>query len=78
MYFLFYKKGINIMNKKENAILMLKQKADMLGRLPKKDDFDEISVSKIKGVLGPWPRALEAAGLKEPKNKSVSKIKPEK
>ncbi len=66
------------MNKKENAILMLKQKADMLGRLPKKDDFDEISVSKIKGVLGPWPRALEAAGLKEPKNKSVSKIKPEK
>lgn len=66
------------MNKKENAILMLKQKADMLGRLPKKDDFDEISVSKIKSVLGPWPRALEAAGLKEPKNKSVSKIKPEK
>lgn len=66
------------MNKKENAILMLKQKADMLGRLPKKDDFDEISVSKIKGVLGPWPRALEAAGLKEPKNKSFSKIKPEK
>lgn len=66
------------MNKKETAILMLKQKADMLGRLPKKDDFDEISVSKIKGVLGPWPRALEAAGLKEPKNKSVSKIKPEK
>jgi hypothetical protein len=69
---------MDIMNKKENAILMLKQKADMLGRLPKKDDFDEISVSKIKGVLGPWPRALEAAGLKEPKNKSVSKIKPEK
>lgn len=66
------------MNKKENAILMLKQKADMLGRLPKKDDFDEISVSKIKGVLGPWPRALEAAGLKEPKNKSISNIKPEK
>lgn len=66
------------MNKKENAILMLKQKADMLGRLPKKDDFDEISVSKIKGALGPWPRALEAAGLKEPKNKSISNIKPEK
>lgn len=66
------------MNKKETAIFMLKQKADMLGRLPKKDDFDEISVSKIKGVLGPWPRALEAAGLKKPKNKSVSKIKLEK
>lgn len=66
------------MNKKETAIFMLKQKADILGRLPKKDDFDEISVSKIKGVLGPWPRALEAAGLKKPKNKSVSKIKPEK
>lgn len=57
------------MNKKEAAILMLRQKAEQLNRLPKKNDFDDISVSKIKGVLGPWPRALEAAGLKEPKKK---------
>ena len=57
------------MNKKETAILMLKEKAEQLNRLPKKNDFDDISVSKIKGVLGPWPRALEAAGLKKPKKK---------
>lgn len=57
------------MNKKEAAILILRQKAEQLNRLPKKNDFDDISVSKIKGVLGPWPRALEAAGLKEPKKK---------
>ena len=67
-----------MMDKKETAILMLKQKADMLSRLPKKDDFDDISVSKIKGVLGPWPRALEAAGLKQPKNKTCAKRKSKK
>lgn len=38
-----------------------------LGRLPHKDDFDEPTRSRIKAFLGPWPRALEAAGLKEPK-----------
>lgn len=38
-----------------------------LGRLPRKDDFDEATRSRIKAFLGPWPRALEAAGLKEAK-----------
>ena len=37
-----------------------------LNRLPKKDDFDEVTRSRIKAFLGPWPRALEAAGLKKP------------
>ena len=32
-------------------------------RLPKKEDFDEATRSRIKAYLGPWPRALEAAGL---------------
>ena len=31
------------------------------------DDFDEPLKSQIKAFLGPWPRALEAAGLKEAK-----------
>ncbi len=35
-----------------------------LGRLPKKDDFDDVTRSRIKAFLGPWPRALEKAGLK--------------
>lgn len=51
--------------KKEWAISQLRDKAAELGRLPKKDDYDEITRSRIKAFLGPWPRALEAAGLKE-------------
>lgn len=58
--------------KKNWAVGLLQQKAEELGRLPKKDDFDEITRSRLKAYLGPWPRALEAAGLKE------TKIIPEK
>lgn len=46
---------------------LLRQKSKELGRLPRKDDFDEPTRSRIKAFLGPWPRALEAAGLKEPR-----------
>lgn len=53
--------------KKKWAEELLRQKAEELGRLPKKDDFDELTRSRIKAFLGPWPRALEAAGLKEAK-----------
>lgn len=49
------------------AIETLRKKSEELGRLPKKADFDEITRSRIKSFLGPWPRALEAAGLKTPK-----------
>ena len=45
----------------------LVQKYQELGRMPKKDDFDVVTLSRIKAFLGPWPRALETAGLKEPK-----------
>lgn len=53
--------------KKQWAVEMLRQKNKEIGRLPKKDDFDVVTMSRIKAFLGPWPRALEAAGLKEPK-----------
>lgn len=53
--------------KKQWAADQLRQKHAELGRLPKKDDFDEAARSRIKAYLGPWPRALEAAGLKEPR-----------
>lgn len=53
--------------KKNWAVGLLRQKAEELGRLPKKDDFDEITRSRLKAFLGPWPRALEAAELKEAK-----------
>lgn len=53
--------------KKSWAEELLRQKYMELGRLPKKDDFDEATRSRIKAFLGPWPRALESAGLKETK-----------
>ena len=53
--------------KKQWAVEQLQEKNKELGRLPKKDDFDVVTLSRIKAFLGPWPRALEAAGLKEPK-----------
>lgn len=53
--------------KKFWAVELLKEKHKELGRLPHKDDFDEVTRSRIKAFLGPWPRALEAAGLKEPR-----------
>ncbi len=55
--------------KREWAICLLKEKYNELGRLPKKDDFDEVTRSRIKAYLGPWPRALEEAGIKEKKEK---------
>lgn len=45
----------------------LKKVAERENRLPKKSDFSDYDVMKIKGFFGPWPWALEAAGLKEAK-----------
>ena len=53
--------------KRDWATTLLREKAAVLGRLPKKEDFDEVTRSRIKAFLGPWPRALEAAALKEAK-----------
>ena len=50
--------------KEQMAVTLLKDKYSSLGRLPKKDDFDSETVCFIKQKLGPWPRALEKAGLK--------------
>lgn len=53
--------------KKRWAQERLREKYAELGRLPKKEDFDDATRARIKAFLGPWPRALEAAGLKESK-----------
>ena len=53
--------------KKLWAVNALLEKEKEVGRLPKKDDFDEVTRSRIKAFLGHWPRALEAAGLKSVK-----------
>ncbi|MCR5429483.1 MAG: hypothetical protein K6F16_10855 [Lachnospiraceae bacterium] len=57
---------------KELCIGLLRAKADELRtegeeRFPKRADFSEREVVAIKAFFGPWPRALEAAGLKEPR-----------
>ncbi len=56
--------------KKEQMAELLRQRSEELGRTPKKADFDDVEVSRIKAYLGPWPRALEYAGLKEARSKS--------
>lgn len=53
--------------KQQWAVEQLQKKSEELGRLPKKSDFDAVAMSRIKAFLGSWPRALEAAGLKEPR-----------
>ncbi len=58
---------------RENCIELLKNKQSELcavgeERYPRRGDFDEREVMAIKSHLGPWPRALEAAGLKPPRD----------
>lgn len=52
------------------AEALLREKYKEIGRLPTKKDFDDVACSRIKAYLGPWPRALEAAGLKKRKEKN--------
>jgi hypothetical protein len=52
-----------------DCILLLQNKYRHLAedghtRYPQRDDFSADEVVAIKAHLGPWPRALEAAGLK--------------
>lgn len=51
------------------AIDQLRRKAELLGRVPKKADFSDVECIRIKAILGPWSRALEAAELKPPREK---------
>lgn len=52
---------------KEEYIALLIEVSKKEGRLPRKSDFSQEDVNRIKGFFGPWPWALEAAGLKESK-----------
>lgn len=66
---IFYgeRRRTNLEKSKEYAIFLLKEKQKQTGRNPVRNDFTDTEVMTIKSYLGPWPRALEAAGLKEPK-----------
>ena len=47
----------------EELLQIIRDKTEELGRLPIKRDVPDHSL--IKARFGPWPRALEAAGVKE-------------
>ena len=58
---------------KEDCLLLLKEKYEELisaglFRYPQRSDFSEREVVAIKAFFGPWPRALEAAGIKAPRD----------
>lgn len=58
---------------KEDCLIFLQNKyrelqAEGLDRYPQRSDFEDREVVAIKAFLGPWPRALEAAGIKPPRD----------
>lgn len=61
--------------KQIRAIKILKEKYDILGRLPKKSDFEGNELQFVKSVLGPLPRAFETAGLKDISPMYLEKLK---
>jgi len=68
---------------KEECIALLQEKqAELAGqgirRYPQRGDFSAEEVMAVKNNLGPWPRALEAAGLKEAREKTRQEINREK
>ena len=52
--------------------------AQGLTRLPRRSDFTAEEVVLIKAHLGPFPRALEAAGLKAPRDDGYAERAQEK
>ncbi len=59
---------------KEEYLEILRAVAEKEGRLPKKSDFADLDVNRIKGFFGPWPWALAEAGLIESKKeKNIQK-----
>ncbi|MBE5924527.1 MAG: hypothetical protein E7271_08685 [Lachnospiraceae bacterium] len=60
------------------CIELITHKYNTLGRYPTKSDFSAEEVAAIKSHFGPWPRALEAAGIKEPKPVTKKQLREEK
>ena len=68
---------------RDKCIALLRQKQAELQsagdlRLPQRSDFSEEEIVAVKAFLGPWPRALEAAGLKAPGNEKRLQLRAEK
>ena len=70
-------------NGKDQAIAMLLEKQASLresgtDRLPQRRDFSESEIVLIKAHLGAFPRALEAAGIKPPRDPAHLQMQQEK
>lgn len=68
---------------KEHAVELLQNMQKSLHdsgllRYPQRSDFSEEEVVQIKAYLGPWPRALEAAGIKPPRDDAHTARRQEK
>ncbi len=68
---------------KEDCLRLLQTQYQRLqqqgeARYPKRADFSEREVVAIKAFLGPWPRALEVAGVKPPRDDHKKQRKKEK
>ena len=68
---------------KEDCIVLLQNKyqelqKEGLSRYPQRSDFEDREVVAIKAFLGPWPRALEEAGIKPPRDEDRSERNKEK
>lgn len=66
-----------------DCVSLLIQKREQLNslgesRYPRRSDFTDEEVNAIKAFLGPWPRALEAAGLKPPRDDNRTRLNLEK
>lgn len=59
---------------REDCIVLLKEKSSELNGMLKKSDFSVEQVAMIKSYFGPWPRALEAAGIKEVTAKRIETL----
>ena len=58
---------------KEDCLVLLNEKykelqSQSIERYPQRSDFEDREVVAIKAFLGPWPRALESAEIKPPRD----------
>jgi len=68
---------------REDCLLLLQNKYAELkdqgnDRYPQRSDFEDREVVAIKAFLGPWPRALEFAGIKPPREDDCLQRKKER
>ena len=66
----------------EAIALLLRKQQELLEsgteRLPQRSDFTAPEIVQIKAQLGAFPRALEAAGIKSPRDPDSAQKKQEK